>query len=203
MILWALTYFPNNGDTAESYMAKFGKTFQVVLAPTGFANRWETVAAIPPSLAAKEIVVGFMAQVLVGDAEMEADEEEAIDTDTTFIEDTIDQVMGLGVAIKDSVVAIIGFDIEGLFTVPDASEIEADGSTGVVSATKMLWTDELAPLRAYSFMVFILLVVPCVVTLGAIKQEFGYKFTGFIVGMLILVPYVVSTLVFQIGKLFF
>ncbi|MDX8335434.1 ferrous iron transport protein B [Candidatus Cetobacterium colombiensis] len=200
MILWALTYFPNNGDTANSYMAKFGKTFQGVLKPTGFADRWETVAAIPPSLAAKEIVVGFMAQVLVGDEN--AQEIEEATQETGFIQDTAEQLMGLGVAIKDSIVAVVSFDVKGLFTVPDAEEIEEEGS-GVVSATKMLWTDELAPLRAYSFMVFILLVVPCVVTLGAIKQEFGYKFTGFIIGMLLVIPYVVSTLIFQVGKLFF
>ena len=197
MILWALTYFPNNGDTANSYMAKFGKTFQGVLKPTGFADRWETVAAIPPSLAAKEIVVGFMAQVLVGDNGAQDEE-----TSTTFFEDTTEQVLGLGIAIKDSVLAVVSFDVKGLFSVPEASEIEEEGS-GVVAATKMLWTDNLAPLRAYSFMVYILLVVPCVVTLGAIKQEFGYKFTGFIIGLLLVVPYVVSTLVFQIGRLFF
>lgn len=201
MILWALTYFPNNGDTANSYMAKFGKTFQGVLKPTGFADRWETVAAIPPSLAAKEIVVGFMAQVLVGDNDAQEIEDE-VNHETTFIEDTVDQLAGLGVAIKDSILGVVSLDVKGLFSVPDESEIEEEGS-GVVAATKMLWTDELAPLRAYSFMVFILLVVPCVVTLGAIKQEFGYKFTGFIIGMLLVVPYIVSTLVFQIGKLFF
>ncbi|WP_297595872.1 ferrous iron transport protein B [uncultured Cetobacterium sp.] len=198
MILWALTYFPNDGDTSNSYMAKFGKTFQGVLKPTGFADRWETVAAIPPSLAAKEIVVGFMAQVLVGDnADVEEDTEQ-----TTFVEDTKDQIVSLGVAVKDSVLAVVSLDVKGLFSVPEASEIEEEGS-GVVAATKMLWTDELAPLRAYSFMVYILLVVPCVVTLGAIKQEFGYKFTGFIVTLLLVVPYIVSTLVFQVGKLFF
>lgn len=202
MILWALTYFPNNGDTGNSYMAKFGKTFQGVLKPTGFADRWETVAAIPPSLAAKEIVVGFMAQVLVGDQDAEEIEGEIEEDTTTFIEDTVDQLAGLGIAIKDSVVAIVSLDIQGLFSVPDEEAIEEEGS-GIVAATKLLWTDELAPLRAYSFMVFILLVVPCVVTLGAIKQEFGYKFTAFIIGILLVVPYVMSTLVFQIGRLFF
>ncbi|MGL5961228.1 MAG: ferrous iron transport protein B [Cetobacterium sp.] len=200
MILWALTYFPNNGDTSNSYMAKFGKTFQTVLKPTGFADRWETVAAIPPSLAAKEIVVGFMAQVLVTENSAEDLNEEV--EETTFLQDTVEQVAGLGIAIKDSVVGIISFDIDGLFSVPEADEIEEEGR-GVVAATKMLWTDELAPLRAYSFMVFILLVVPCVVTLSAIKQEFGYKFTGFVVTMLLVVPYVISTLIFQVGKLFF
>ena len=61
----------------------------------------------------------------------------------------------------------------------------------------------LAPLRAYSFMVFIILVVPCVVTLGAIKHEFGWRYLGFVVSIMLVVPYVASTLVFQIGKLFF
>lgn len=195
MILWALTYFPNEGDTSKSYMAKFGKTFQTVLAPTGFANRWEVVAAIPPSLAAKEIVVGFMSQVLP------TEEKEEVREETTFAQDTLDQVKGLGGAIKDSVVSIVKLDIKGLFTPPSSDEIEEEGK-GVVAATKMLWTDELAPLRAYSFMAFILLVVPCVVTLGAIKQEFGYKFMGFIIGMLIVIPYIVSTLIFQIGRIF-
>ncbi|MGL4999826.1 MAG: ferrous iron transport protein B [Cetobacterium sp.] len=198
MILWALTYFPNHGNTAESYMAKFGKTFQTVLKPTGFANRWETVAAIPPSLAAKEIVVGFMAQVLVTDNASENSEEE----ETTFVQDVVGQIAGLGIAIKDSIVQIVSFNVEGLFSVPEAEEIEEQGK-GVVAATKALWTDELAPLRAYSFMAYILLVVPCVVTLAAIKQEFGYKFTCFVVTMLLVVPYIVSTLIFQIGKLFF
>ncbi|WP_297407091.1 ferrous iron transport protein B [uncultured Cetobacterium sp.] len=203
MVLWALTYFPNNGDTSNSYMAKFGKTFQTVLKPTGFANRWETVAAIPPSLAAKEIVVGFMSQVLDSNGIDEAAAANADSaTKTTFAQDTLEQVLGLGVAVKDSIVAISSFDIKGLFAVPDATEIDEE-ATGLVSATRMLWTDNLAPLRAYSFMVFILLVVPCVVTLGAIKQEFGYKFTGFVVTMLLVVPYIVSTLVFQVGRLFF
>lgn len=195
MILWALTYFPNGGDTSKSYMAKFGKTFQTILAPTGFANRWEVVAAIPPSLAAKEIVVGFMSQVLP------TEEKEEVREETTFAQDTLDQVKGLGGAIKDSVVSILKLNIKGLFTPPSSDEIEEEGK-GVVAATKMLWTDELAPLRAYSFMAFILLVVPCVVTLGAIKQEFGYKFMGFIIGMLIVIPYIVSTLIFQIGRIF-
>lgn len=200
LVLWALTYFPNNGDTSNSYMAKFGKTFQTVLKPTGFANRWETVAAIPPSLAAKEIVVGFMSQVLTNPA----DEGEVEDDlpETTFVEDTLEQLWGFVIAVKDSIVGILSFDIGGLFKVPEADEIEEEGK-GVVISTRMLWTDDLAPLRAYSFMAFILLVVPCVVTLGAIKQEFGYKFMGIVIGVLLVTPYIVSTLIFQIGRLFF
>ena len=200
MILWVLTYFPNNGDSNSSYIAKFGHTFAPIMKPTGFGDRWETVAAIPPSIAAKEVVVGFLAQALPLAEEAEAEEEIA---ETTFGEDLMEQVKGFGGAVKDSVVGMLSLDVEGLFTTPDAEEIEEEGR-GIVQATANLWpNDELAPLRAYSFMVFILLVVPCVATLGAIKHEFGWRYLGFVVSIMLEVPYIASTLVFQIGKLFF
>ena len=200
MILWALTYFPNNGDSNSSYIAKFGHTFAPIMKPTGFGDRWETVAAIPPSIAAKEVVVGFLAQALpLADEEVVEEEVE----ETTFGEDFMEQVKGFGVAVKDSVVGMLSLDVEGLFTTPDAEEIEEEGR-GIVQATANLWpNDDLAPLRAYSFMVFILLVVPCVATLGAIKHEFGWRYLGFVVSIMLVVPYIASTLVFQIGKLFF
>lgn len=200
MILWALTYFPNHGDPNSSYIAKFGHTFAPIMKPTGFGDRWETVAAIPPSIAAKEVVVGFLAQALPLE---EGSSEEEVVEETTFGEDLVEQVKGFGGAIKDSVLGMISLDVEGLFATPDAEEIEEEG-TGIVQATANLWpNDELAPLRAYSFMAFILLVVPCVATLGAIKHEFGWGYLGKIIGIMLVVPYVVSTLIFQIGKMFF
>ena len=200
MILWALTYFPNNGDSNSSYIAKFGHTFAPIMKPTGFGDRWETVAAIPPSIAAKEVVVGFLAQALPLAEEAETEEEVV---ETTFGEDLMEQVKGFGEAVKDSVVGMLSLDVEGLFTTPDTEEIEEEGR-GIVQATANLWpNDDLAPLRAYSFMVFILLVVPCVATLGAIKHEFGWRYLGFVVSIMLVVPYIASTLVFQIGKLFF
>lgn len=197
ILLWALTYFPNNGNAEKSYMAGVGKVIAPVLKPTGFADRWETVAAIVPSIAAKEVVVGFMAQVL------ELPEDDGDNTETTFAEDTKEQIAAFGGAVKDSVSGIISFDIGSLFAAPDAEEVEEEGR-GIVEATGNLWAgDPLAPLRAYSFMVFILLVVPCAVTLGAIKQEFGNKFLFKVIGIMLVVPYIASTFIFQIGRLFF
>ena len=197
ILLWGLTYFPNNGDAEKSYMAGIGRVIAPVLKPTGFADRWETVAAIVPSIAAKEVVVGFMAQVL------ELPEDEEAEEETTFAEDFKEQISGLGSAIKDSAAGIVSFDVNSLFAAPDAEEIEEEGR-GVVEATASLWKgDPLAPLRAYSFMVFILLVVPCAVTLGAIKQEFGKEYLFKLIGIMLVVPYIASTLIFQVGRLFF
>lgn len=199
ILLWALTYFPNNGDQNTSYIAKFGHTFGKVMQPTGFGDRWEIVAAIPPSIAAKEVVVGFLAQALP----LPETEEDEAEEETTFVEDLKEQLSGLGGAVVDSIKGMISLDIEGLFATPDADEIEEEGR-GIVQATATLWpNDDLASLRAYSFMAFILLVVPCVATLGAIKHEFGWSFLGKVVGIMLVVPYIVSTLIFQIGRLFF
>ena len=199
LILWALTYFPGKGDPNKSYIAKFGHSFSTIMAPTGFGDKWEVVAAIPPSIAAKEVVVGFLAQVLSTD---EATEDKEEVQEFNFKDDLVDQVKGFVGAIKDSGIAMVSMDVKGLFSTPDAEEIEEEGS-GIVQATANLWpNDNLAPLRAYSFMAFILLVVPCVATLGAIKHEFGWSFLGKIIGIMLVVPYIVSVLIFQIGKLF-
>lgn len=203
ILLWGLTYFPNNGDASNSYMAKFGKTLQPIMKPTGFATTWEPVAAIFPSIAAKEVVVGFISQVLPEEKTAQSETSE-VEEKPTFSQDAIEQFKGLGTALKDSVVSMLSFNISELFSPPSTEEIDADNG-GVVERTKHLWqnNDNLAPLRAFSFMIFILLVVPCVVTLAAIKQEFGAKFMFFIIGLLMVIPYIASTLVFQIGKLFF
>lgn len=202
ILLWALTYFPNGGDAKESYMAKIGNVVAPVLKPTGFANRWEPVAAIVPSIAAKEVVVGFMAQVL---NEKETEEDNTLqEEESTFGEDFATQIIGLGEAAKDSILGMIDVrNIVGLFEAPDEDTLIEENGKGLIQATRNLWVgDPLGALRAYSFMVFILLVVPCVVTLAAIKQEFGWKFLGFVTALMLLIPYVTSTMVFQIGKLF-
>lgn len=205
VLLWALTYFPNNGDASKSYMASIGRVISPVLQPTGFANRWEPVAAILPSIAAKEVVVGFMAQVLEDEPveNQEIEVEEAVEEETTFMQDFKDQIIGLGLATKDSILGMIDIrNVSGLFAAPDEETIAEENGNGLIEATSKLWeNDDHGSLRAYSFMAFILLVVPCAVTLAAIKQEFGWKFLGFVTLFMIGIPYIVSTLIFQIGKL--
>ena len=61
--------------------------------------------------------------------------------------------------------------------------------------------EKFTPLSAYSFMIFVLLVIPCVATLGVIKQEFGWKMMFIEIVILSVVPWVASTAVYQIGSL--
>ena len=58
-------------------------------------------------------------------------------------------------------------------------------------------------LSALSFMVFVLLYTPCITVVGTMKKEFGTKMTLFSVAYQLILAWIVSFLVFNIGSLFF
>jgi len=65
-----------------------------------------------------------------------------------------------------------------------------------------LWSDEHANLRAFCFMVYVLLSIPCIMTLQAMFHEYGWKLMSISIGSMLLIPYLVSLLIFQIFSLF-
>ncbi|KGL43980.1 ferrous iron transport protein B [Listeria newyorkensis] len=59
------------------------------------------------------------------------------------------------------------------------------------------------PLSAYCFMLFILLYIPCLATVAAIRKEIvSFKWTAFAVIYPLVTAYVLTLLVYQIGRLF-
>ncbi|KZE72379.1 ferrous iron transporter B [Paenibacillus elgii] len=57
------------------------------------------------------------------------------------------------------------------------------------------------PLQAFSFMVFILLYVPCLATVGVIRKETGSaRWTWFSIGYALAIAYVIALIVYNIGK---
>ena len=84
----------------------------------------------------------------------------------------------------------------------DEETLDEDAGGNIIPAIRSLWNDELGGIRAYSFMLYVLLVVPCAVALGALKQEFGWKLVVFQTASLLILPYVVSVLFFNIARIF-
>ncbi|RUS47426.1 ferrous iron transport protein B [Cohnella sp. AR92] len=63
-------------------------------------------------------------------------------------------------------------------------------------------TQFFTPLQAYSFMVFILLYVPCLATVGVIRNETrSAKWTWFSIGYALIVAYILSFLIYRGGLL--
>lgn len=96
-----------------------------------------------------------------------------------------------GVVAKEIVVATMGI----LHGVTEATENSAE----LLTALQTLFT----PLKAYAFMAFTLLYMPCIAAFGAIKREMNsWKWTLFAVGYQTVTAWVVSFIIFQVGRLF-
>jgi ferrous iron transport protein B len=93
-----------------------------------------------------------------------------------------------GLAAKEVVVATFG-------TISGMEEGDEGGMSNVLH-------DLFTPLSAYAFMAFTLLYVPCIGTIGAIKQETnGYRWALTMCAITIVTAYIVSFLIYNIGLL--
>jgi ferrous iron transport protein B len=65
-----------------------------------------------------------------------------------------------------------------------------------------LLSNEFSPLSSFSFMVFVLLYVPCLATVATIRKEAGSaKWTYFSVGYALVIAYLLSLVIYQVGRL--
>jgi len=189
VILWFLMNIPWGVENPrDSLFGQASAAIAPILAPAGFGN-WQAAGSLVTGFVAKEVVVGTMSQIYVGGAEEEEAEEP-----TTFFQDLGEIVIGFWDATVDTVKATISL-IPGVDLMGEGEEEEED--TALVQALQESFT----PLQAVAFNVFVLLYVPCMVAIAAQRQEYGNKWTLFNAVYLTALGWVVSTLIFQVGRL--
>jgi len=99
-----------------------------------------------------------------------------------------------GILAKEAVVATMGV----LYGVADVAEDATEAAQQMQSTIGTSFTS----LSAYAFMIFIALYTPCMTALGTIKKEFSsWKWTLFSAGYTFVVAWVVSLVIYQVGKL--
>jgi ferrous iron transport protein B len=129
---------------------------------------------------------------------------------------------GYGVPVDSSFASMLGRIIEPVFmplgftwqivtalifgfiakeaVVQTLSIIYAVGGTITLAAAL---SASISPLTAFAFMVFVLLYIPCLATVGAIRKETGsWKWTGFSIFYQLILAYLVALAVIFIGGLF-
>ena len=189
VILWFLMNIPWGVENPrDSLFGKGSAAIAPLLAPAGFGD-WQAAGSLVTGFVAKEVVVGTMSQIYVGEAEEEEAEEP-----TTFFQDLGEIVVGFWGATVDTVKATFSL-IPGVDLMGEEEEEEED--TALVQALQENYT----PLSAVAFNVFVLLYVPCMVCVAAQRHEYGNKWTLFNAVYLTALGWVVSTLIFQIGRL--
>jgi ferrous iron transport protein B len=96
-----------------------------------------------------------------------------------------------GFLAKEVVVGTMG-------TIMGVEDVDSDeGQQGLTAGLQSLFT----PLTAYAFLIFVLLYVPCVAALAAIRREIGAKWAAFAAVYTTIVAWVAAFVVYQGGML--
>ncbi|WP_295421024.1 ferrous iron transport protein B [Sulfurovum sp.] len=185
IVLWGVIKLPVGTDPHNSYLAQAAKVITPVFKPAGFAEHWEPVAAMIPGTLAKEVVIGSLGTIYGVEMKKEM-------TKSTFKDDVFNQVNALKEAFVNAFLSV--FNIQ----------MESSSREQQPNALQHKLKDQFSsPLAAFSYLVFILLYIPCVSTMAAIRTELGMRWMLFETALLPLVAYGVSVLVYQLGSKFF
>ena len=189
VIFWALLHLPWGVATPrESYFGQASEGVAPLFAPAGF-GQWEKSGALLTGLLAKEMVVSTMAQVYVGEVD---GGETAVAT--TLGEDLAQVGWGFAVATRDAGRALLEMLTPGVTLFNEAEDIQ---ETALTTALQSAFT----PLTAFAFLIFVLLYIPCVATVSAQKQEFGWRWALLSMIIMLVVPWMTAVLIYQGGRL--
>ena len=187
VVMWILLNLPwGVQDQRDSYFGRFSGAIAPVFAPLGFGD-WETGGALVSGFMAKEIIVSTMSQIYLGDAEVQAVEPSPLSEDLStigggFIEATV------------SSGRILLSILPGVDLVSEEAQAED-------TALSLALRDNFSTLSAVALLVFVLLYVPCVATLGAIRHEFGTSWAVTSGIYQTVLAWIIAFLIYQGGRL--
>jgi len=192
IVLWFLLNLPWGVENAhDSYYGQFSEFIAPSLAPVGFGE-WEASGALISGFVAKELVVSSFSQIY----EIPDDFNEQANSQTTLLEDLRELALGLGTATADAGKSLLNVFTPGISLFNETEET-GESNLALSRALQKAFT----PLSAASFLVFVLLYVPCVATISAQKQEFGASWAALSVAITLIVPWIMAAIVFQTGRL--
>jgi len=220
IIIWFLLALPvrsegkfNDVPTGDSLFGSASRALAPVLAPAGFGS-WEAAGSLITGFVAKEAVVSTMSQIYVEEAEEDAGDEDDADV-PGFVEDLREIARSFGEAailtvqetaniVPRTVNLLPGVNIglgDWLDRGEDAEELTSLQGALAASFARTAGSAERGKLAAVAFSVFVLLYVPCMATVAAMRHEFGGRWVLYQVAYTLFVAWLAATLVYQGGLL--
>jgi ferrous iron transport protein B len=189
IVLWFFLNLPwGVADQRDSLFGRASAAAAPLFRPLGF-DQWQPAGALVTGFVAKEMVVSTMAQMYVGAAESEPVDVVA----PGFRQEVSAIAIGFIEANLNAGRTLLSI-LPGVDLLPEAGVAE-DMRLSVALRS------EFSPLAAFTFLVFVLLYVPCVATIGAIRQEFGWRWAATAALYQTAVAWVVALIVYQGGRL--
>jgi ferrous iron transport protein B len=222
IVVWLMLALPVRGEgrfnqvnTADSLFGAVSRTVAPVFKPAGFAS-WETAGALITGFVAKEAVISTMSQIYVdetGDAEAPSAEEAP--PSPGFADDVQELIRSFGEAAILTVQETVNIVPRTVNLLPgihlgladwldrggDTEETTALQNALVVAFTRVAGSAGRGQLAAVAFNVFVLLYVPCMATVAAMRHEFGTRWVLYQASYALLVAWLAATLVYQGGLL--
>ena len=188
MIVWFLLNVPFGVQNKEdSLFGHLSKTIAPIFQPLGFGY-WEASGALLTGFVAKEVVLSTMGNIYAGET-LEKQEQKHL----SFQEG----IKEIGAGFVNANIEVGKIILSGFGFIGEEPK-EEETNTSLLNAVRQQFT----PLTAYAFLVFLLLYTPCMATIFAIKQELNsWKWMGISVAIGLTVAWILSFLVYNIGKL--
>lgn len=182
-----------NENSEKSMLAAIGRMITPVFAPMGIEEEnWPATVGIFTGFFAKEVVVGTLDALYTPDSTVDEPFNYG-DTVTVAVISIPQNLLAVGGTILDP----IGLKITSADTLEGrAAQNEVDINT--VLAMQSLFDGKLG---AFSYLVFLLLYVPCVATIGVILRELNGYWATFSVVWSVTIAYALAVCVYQVGQL--
>ena len=182
IIIWALYYFPRNEELTQPYQAKIEQLQQVDADGYVAAEDMLKVSAMIDSLAFEKDVVQKEHSALAA------------------IGQWMDPVMRpLGLDWRMNVCILTGLPAKEAIVSTMGILYHQNSDTQLEESLRA--NPFFTPVKAYAFLVFVLLYFPCVATIATLRREIGRGWALFTVVHSIVLAWLMAFLVFQLGTL--
>ena len=179
-----------NENSEKSILSVVGKAITPAFHPLGIdQDNWPATVGIFTGIFAKEVVVGTL-DALYAPAETAANQD-LTGVLTQAAASVPRNLSELGSALADP----LGLDI-GAVEDPQTAAAEQEVALGTIAAMQSLFHGEIG---AFSYLLFILLYMPCVATIGVIYKEIGAFWAVFSTGWSVVMAYSAAVVCYQIG----
>lgn len=187
-----------NQDSEQSMLSEIGRTITPVFEPIGVQeDNWPATVGIFTGIFAKEVVVGTLDALYGGLARQNAEPEPE--------QSLAEQLAAAFATVPANLYAVneqwgdpLGVNVGDLSDGAAAAE-EQGVSVDTLSLMRDLFV---SPLAAFSYLLFVLLYMPCVATLGAIYKELGAFWAIHSASWNTLLAYAAAVFCYQGGQLF-
>lgn len=192
----------NNQNTNNSMLAEIGRNLTPVFSPMGIKEEnWPATVGIFTGIFAKEVVVGTLDSLYTNLALGESGKKPEAKTELDLLEEV---QVAFATVPENIMAALAGYaDPLGLTIVDSATIDEAAQKQGVGQETfRMMGQLFSGQLGVFCYLLFILIYVPCVATLGAVYKEYGSFWAIFSAVWSTSLAYIVAVTVYQSGQIF-